>query len=74
MTTRIDIEDVLACNPNVDRQELKRIQELLRRLQEAGVVRKGYDLAPPLGGRRATVQDDPLSDSRLVRLSRGPRT
>lgn len=61
-------EDILARNPQIDREKLEEAGEMLRRLRERGVRRKGYDLASPLGGHRAEAQDDLRVDSRTVHL------
>lgn len=53
----LDPEEVLARNPQIDRRQLDEFRELLRRLQEQGIQRKDYELAPPFGGARVTVRD-----------------
>ena len=67
MSERFDANEILALNPQVDREQSEAVMDLHRRLQEAGVQRKSYDLAPPFGGRRASVQDDARSDVRVIR-------
>lgn len=71
MSERFDLEEILARNPQIDPEKLEEAREMLRRLRERGVRRKGYDLATPFGGHRASVQDDTgANDPRLVRLRR----
>jgi hypothetical protein len=59
-------------NPQVEPGQLEKARELRRHLHERGVQRKGYDLAPPSGGRRASAHDE-RADSRVIRLRR-PKT
>lgn len=70
MPGRFDLDDILARNPQIDQERLGEARELLRRLREGGVRRKGYDLAPPFGGRRAAAKDDGRAESKSVRLRR----
>ncbi|MEJ7652619.1 MAG: hypothetical protein WKH64_04335 [Chloroflexia bacterium] len=74
MSERFDIDEILSRNEQIDLEKLEEGRELLRRLRERGLRRKGYDLATPYGGRRVTVQDRTgADDPRLVRLRR-PRS
>lgn len=72
MPKRIDQGEILARNPQIDPKRLEESREMLQRLREMGVQRKGYDLAPPFGGRRASVQDDVRPDPRVVRRRDAP--
>lgn len=74
MPKEFDLEDVLRRNPHIDRERVKEAQELIRRLREKGVQRKGYDLAPPFGGRRVIAKDAPAAAPRLLRSRRPPRS
>ncbi|MGH2587474.1 MAG: hypothetical protein ACRDJE_21365, partial [Dehalococcoidia bacterium] len=67
MPVRLDMDEILSRNPQVDREELEAMRELLSRLREQRVLRKRYDPAP-IGGRRITVRDDARADPRIVRL------
>lgn len=68
MPEPFDVDELLEHNPQIDRERLEEARELHRRLREAGVRRKAYDLAPPFGGRRASVREDAKSDSRVVQV------
>ncbi len=70
MPSQIDLDEILARNPGVNREQLEEATKLFQELREQGVGRKGYDLAPPAGGHRAVVRDDARTDSRVVRLTR----
>jgi hypothetical protein len=72
MPEPIDLDEVLANNPQIDPDKLDEARELLRRLREKGVRPRGYGLAPPFGGRRAIAKDDGRADSRPLR-ARHPR-
>lgn len=71
MLRRLDLEQILAGNPQIDPEQLEEAREMHRRLRERGIRRKDYDLASPFGGHRASVQEDTgADDPRLVRLRR----
>jgi len=71
MSERFDVEDILSRNQQIDLEKLEEGRELLRRLREQGLKRKGYDLATPYGGRRVTVVEETgANDPRFVRLRR----
>lgn len=70
MSKRLNPDEILRQNPQIDRDDLDEAREMLRRLQEQGAHRKDYDLIPPFGGRRVTVLDDVRTDSRPVRVRR----
>ncbi len=70
MAERLNEDEILARNPGVDREKLEGIAEGLRRVREEGLRPKGYDLAPPFGGRRASIQDDARVNVRVVRTRR----
>lgn len=63
-------DELIDRNPKLDRELIQRNDEMSERLREQGVQRKGYDLVPPFGGHKVTVQDHPGADRRLVRLRR----
>ena len=65
MPKHIDLEELLARNPQIDPKRLDEARELHRRLRERGVRRKGYDLAHPFGVPRVAVRDDRPSEPRL---------
>ncbi len=67
MSERFDADDVLARNPHIDREQIEEGMDLHRRLRDAGLQRKEYDLALPFGGRRASFKDDAHSDVRIIR-------
>ncbi len=61
-------EEIFAGNSKVSREEVERVRELVRKLQESGTGRTGYDLAPPFGGRRVSTGTSGSDDPKLVRL------
>jgi hypothetical protein len=62
-------EEILARNPQVKPEELEKARELRRQLREMGVQRKGYDLAPPFGGKHAVTRKDEWSADRIIHLN-----
>lgn len=72
MPNEFDLEDVLKRNPHIDRDRVEKATRLLRRLREKGLHRKGYELAPPFGGRRAVPKDAAPTPAKLARSRRPP--
>ncbi len=68
MPKLLDREQILENNPEVDPERIEETAELFRRLQNQGVVRKRYELEPPFGGPRPTVQDASEADPRTIKL------
>lgn len=70
MMERLNEDEILAHNPRIDQEKLGEVTENLHRLRDEGLRPKGYDLAPPFGGRRASIRDDARVNVRLVRTRR----
>jgi len=70
MSEHLNVDEIIDHNPQVDPEQFAEARELLRKLRERGVRRKGYELAPPYRGRRASVRDESGDDPRLIRLRR----
>lgn len=71
MPDRIDVDEIISRNPQVDREQLEKAGEMARNLRDMGVHRKGYNIASPFGRRRIAVpQDDAQTDRRAIRLKR----
>lgn len=48
MPTRIDLEKIIADNPNVNPEELRKAEEAIKSLRQTGVVRRSsYGLETP---------------------------
>ena len=67
---RIDLAEILKKNPNIDPQKLSESMRLLEELRNRGVSGRGYELAPPLGGKRAHVVGGSSEDPRIIHLNR----
>jgi|GEM_PF-3583605 hypothetical protein len=70
MPEPLDLDEILARNAQIDREHLEETQEMLQHLRERGAHRKGYDLAPPGGGRRATIRSNARTNPGLLRVPR----
>jgi hypothetical protein len=69
-----DVRDVLARNPHIDADRVKRVTVVIERLRAQGIGRKEYDLALPSGGRRVVPQGQVRSEPRFVQgRTRSPR-
>lgn len=66
----LDFDEILSRNPRINQDQLEQARAMLRRLREHGLQRKGYDLAPPFGRYRVSVQDNARGEPRLIRPSR----
>lgn len=71
MTEQLDLDEVLARNPQIDRSKVGRLRESLRSLRQQRPLRRGEEIEP-LGGRRIVVRDgaDEHADPRVIRLRR----
>ncbi len=70
MAKRLNPDDILSRNPEIDRDQLEEAREALRRLREMGVQRKGYDVVSPFGGgHRVSVHDEKRNEPRQLQLS-----
>lgn len=67
MPKHLELDEILARNPQIGERELEKANKMLRELRDLGVRRKGYDLAPPFGGRRALAQDSLRPERSLSR-------
>lgn len=75
MAKRLSPDDILARNPEIDRDQLEEAREALRRLREMGVQRKGYDVVSPFGGgHRVSVHDEKRNEPRQLRVRPGHDT
>ena len=68
MSVQLELSEILKLNPHINRRELEEACEMSRTLSEAGLKRREYDLAPPLGVRRPSSWGDAGSDRRVVHL------
>ncbi len=72
MQERIDIDELLALNPHIDRQMLEAAIELMRVMKQAGINSPGYNLASPYV-RRQLRRSESAVDPRAVNLRRHTR-
>ena len=56
MPNQPDRDELLARNPQIKPEDLRRAEEAVRQLQDAGIQAKSYDLDPPFGGRRVATK------------------
>jgi len=54
----IDLDDILKANPQLSPESLEEYRAMLRQLRASGTKSRGYNLAPPYGGKRASIQED----------------
>ena len=63
-----DLEEIIATNPKVDRDQLNEERELLRSMRRRRTRGARYNLVLPGSGRRVLAGDDPARDPRTVNL------
>lgn len=65
MSRRMDLDGLLVANPDVDREQVVKVNELLAQLRELGIVPEGYGLEQPFSGNPVSPEesevDDPLA-------------
>jgi hypothetical protein len=67
MSDQLDIEELLKMNPQISPEALKESMAQLCELRKQGLRRRGYRLAPPGGGPRPSVIEDP-GEIKIARL------
>jgi hypothetical protein len=72
MPEHLELEDILALNPQVDEQLLEQARELLRKIRQGGIKKHGYNLASPYTKRYGPVGRGESLDPRTVRVGRPP--
>jgi len=74
----LELEKILALNPQIDEELLKEGRELLRKMREAGIRKRGYNLTSPYARRYARipkpVSEEDSVDPRTVRVGRSFRS
>ena len=66
------LEEILALNPHIDKEELKKCMEILNELGGLHGKAIGYNLALPFTHRHVSIDEDSGIDPRTVTL-RHPR-
>lgn len=71
----MDKDEILARNPQIDRERLEKIGEMARQLRDKNPRQKGRETSPASGRRRISAQqEDGQTDPRAVRLRRSARS
>ena len=73
MPEHLELEEILALNPQVDEQLLQQARELLRKMRQTALKKRGYNLASPYAKRHAPVGRNETVDPRTVRVGRSLR-
>ena len=64
----LTIEDILALNPQIDKDTLEEIQRALSNIHVGKRIRHRYSLVPPFERLRVTIGEGDKTDSRTVIL------
>jgi hypothetical protein len=70
MPQKIDIKEIAKRNPKIDVEKIDEWRRFRQRLQERGLLTGSKRTALFRQARRAKFADDPLEDSRLVKLQK----
>jgi len=70
MPKKINLNEILKANPNVNKKELEKGSELFENLKKIGIEKKGYKLVSPIDRQRVHVNDGLSEDSRTIHLNR----
>ena len=62
------LEEILALNPHIDKEEIEKCIEIMRKLRDSKTKGAGYNLALPFARRRIFVDKDTSIDPRTVTL------
>lgn len=66
MPKKIEIEEIVAKNPQIDAEELEASREIVEQFRRSGIRRAGYRLALPFSGRRVRIVDN--IEERTIKL------
>ena len=67
MPEKLNVEEIIARNPNINQEMLERVMELEAAMRAIGVQRKSYDIMPPF--RRRPVPTQQKVSPRQIRYS-----
>jgi len=70
MVERLELEEILTLNPQIDRQMLEQAMDLLRKIRESSIGRPGYNLASPYARRYTSIGGDTEPDPRTAHVGR----
>ena len=70
MTEYPTLEEILALNPHIDKEEFEKSKEILNKLRNSKAKGAGYKLALPFTHRHLFVDEGDSIDSRTITLRR----
>jgi len=73
MVKLFTLKEILALNPQIDKEHLEEIQKLLYTLHTSRVGKRRYNLIPPFARPRVTIGEGDNTDSRTVILRQAKR-
>ena len=68
MVKRFTIEEIIALNPQINKEELEKIQKILDMMYTGKRTRHRYHLIPPFARPRVTVGEGDNTDPRTIIL------
>lgn len=73
MVKHFTIEEILALNPQINSEDLEKIQKFLNMMYTGKRIKHRYSLIPPFARPRVTIGEDDKTDSRTIILRQTQR-
>lgn len=70
MPEHLELDEILALNPQVDEQLLEQARKLLTKIRQQGISKHGYNLVSPYARQPRPVSQEGSVDPRTVRVGR----
>lgn len=68
MAEYLTLEEILALNPHLDKEEIEKCREILHKLRDSKTKGARYNLALPFARRHIFIDEDTSIDPRTVNL------
>lgn len=70
MSKKITLKEIISLNPQINKDLLKKAQELAQKLQRAGTIKREYNLISPYYHRHKPMSKKGDLDPRTVHIGR----
>ena len=68
MIKRFTLEEILALNPQIEKEDFEEAREILSKMRVGKMAKHRYSLVPPFARPRVTVGEGDNTDSRTIIL------
>lgn len=74
MSKSLTLKQILSLNPQIDEKKLKQSIELLRKLRQVGINKRGYNLISPYSRHRhKLISKENKVDPRTIQIGLSPQ-